>query len=128
MGSNDPFMGEEAPAPRRTFLLWFLAICSMLNAGMCILAFSFYMLFPDLLQQSVAVMDEMPTFNDPQYREVFDMYLSIKGWQYGLLIISEAAIFAGALIMLWKLKPLGFHLYTCGQIALICVQNLLIGG
>ena len=60
--------------------------------------------------------------------QVFEMYLSIKGWQYGLLIITEAAIFIGALIMLWKLNPIGFHIYTIGQMAEFCVQNFIIGG
>lgn len=119
---------ENHNAPKRSFLLWFLAICTMVNAGVNVLTFSIYMLFPQVLQQSVAVMQGMPMFNNEQYMQVFEMYLSIKSWQYGLLIIAEAAIFIGALVMLWKLNPIGFHIYSIGQIALICVQNFVIGG
>jgi len=114
--------------PKRSFLLWFLAICTMVNAGSSIITFLVYMLFPNILQQSVGIMQEMPMFNGEQYQQVLDLYLSIQGWQYGLLLLSEIAIFAGALIMLWKLKPIGLHIYIVGQIALFCVQNFVIGG
>ena len=121
--NNDP-----AVQPKRSFLLWFLAICTMVSAGSSIITFLVYMLFPQILQQSMEVMQGMSMFQNEQYQQVFDLYLSIKGWQYGLLILCEAAIFAGALIMLWKLKPVGFHLYVIGQIALFCVQNFVVGG
>ena len=86
------------------------------------------MFFPQVMQQSMEVMRNMPMFNNEQYRQVLDLYLSIQSWQYGLLLIAEIAIFAGALIMLWKLKPVGLHLYIVGQMALFCVQNFVIGG
>ncbi len=123
------FIGNDPTAPRRTFLLWFLAICSMINASTNSLSYLMYMLFPNLIQQSMAIMMEMemPMFNNDLYREVFDMYLSIKGWQYGLMLIAEIAMFAGALLMLWKLNYKGFHLYAGGQIFLFCVQNFVIG-
>lgn len=124
----DILNNEDSNMPKRSFLLWFLAICTMVNAGINVLTFSVYMLFPQILQQSVSVMESMPMFNNEQYMQVFEMYLSIKGWQYGLLIITEAAIFIGALIMLWKLNPIGFHIYTIGQMAEFCVQNFIIGG
>lgn len=121
---------DNTPAsrPKRSFLLWFLAICTMVNAGLSIITYLVYMFFPDILQQSMQVMQSMPMFSNDQYRLVIDLYLSIKGWQFGLLVLSEAAIFAGALIMLWKLEPVGLHLYIVGLLALFCVQNFVIGG
>lgn len=114
--------------PQRSFLLWFLALCTMIHAGSSIITYLVYMLFPDVMQQSVQMMQNMPMFSNEQYQQVLELYLSIQGWQYGLLILSEAAIFAGALIMLWKLKPIGLHIYILGQVALFCVQNFVIGG
>ena len=114
--------------PKRSFLLWFLAICTMVNAGASIFTYLIYMLFPQVMQQSMEVMQNMPMFNNDQYRQVLDLYLSLQSWQYGLLLIAEIAIFAGALIMLWKLKPIGLHIYILGQAALFCVQNFVIGG
>lgn len=100
----------------------------MVSAGSSIITFLIYMLFPQILQQSMEVMQNMSMFQNEQYQQVFDMYLSIQGWQYALLLLCEAAIFAGALIMLWKLKPIGLHIYIIGQIALFCVQNFVVGG
>ena len=114
--------------PKRSFLLWFLAICTMVNAGASIFTHLIYMLFPQVMQQSMEVMRNMPMFNNEQYRQVLDLYLSLQSWQYGLLLIAEIAIFAGALAVLWKLKPIGLHIYILGQAALFCVQNFVIGG
>lgn len=124
----ETYSNEPSAQPQRSFLLWFLAICTMVSAGCSIITFLIYMLFPQILQQSVEMMQGMSMFQNEQYQHVFELYLSIKGWQYGLLILCEIAIFAGALIMLWKLKPVGFHLYVIGQIALFCVQNFVVGG
>lgn len=124
----EPYNNNPTAPPQRSFLLWFLAICTMVSAGSSIITFLIYMLFPQILQQSTEVMQNMSMFQNEQYQQVFDMYLSIQGWQYALLLLCEAAIFAGALIMLWKLKPIGLHIYIIGQIALFCVQNFVVGG
>ncbi len=70
----------------------------------------------------------MPMFAGAEYQELFDIMLSITKWQFLLLILAEAASFAGALIMLWKLKSIGFHIYTIGQILEFCTLNFIIGG
>lgn len=125
---NIGFNTDGKSLPKRTFMLWFLAICTMLNNVTSGLTYFFYGLFPKILRQSVEVMSNMPMFDNEQYRQAFDTYLSIAPWQYLLLFVMCAMAFAGALIMLWKLKPLGFHLYTISQIYGFCVLNLIIGG
>lgn len=119
---------EEPIKPQRTPMLWVLALCTMISAGINGLNFLVYMLFPNILQQAVTAMEGMPMFNNEQVSAVFELYLSMKTWQYGLLILAEASLFVGALLMLWKLNAKGFHCYVIGQMALFCLQNFVIGG
>jgi hypothetical protein len=114
--------------PKRGFLLWFLSLVTMFQAGNNILLYAMFLLFPDTMGQAVSNLTQIPFFDDEAFREVIQVFQSIAGWQYGLLILVEIAIFAGALIMLWKLNPIGFHIYTIGQIGLFCILNFVIGG
>lgn len=114
--------------PKRGFLLWFLSLATMFQAGNNILLYTMFLLFPDKMGQAVSNLTQIPFFDDEAFREVIQVFQSIAGWQYGLLILVEIAIFAGALIMLWKLNPIGFHIYTIGQIGLFCILNFVIGG
>ncbi len=113
---------------QRTGLLWVLAIFTMINAGIQAVNYLTYMLFPQVLRQAVEVMQNMPMFKDEQFKQVFEVYLSVERWQYGLLFLVAVATFAGALIMLWKLKKIGFHIYTMAQIFGFVVLNFVIGG
>jgi len=122
------FNPDNNQKPKRTFILWFIAICTMVNNGMSGLTYLFYGLFPKVLRQSVEVMSNMPMFDNEQYQQAFSTYLSIAPWQYMLLFVVAAMAFAGALIMLWKLKTIGFHIYTISQILGFCVLNFIIGG
>ena len=122
------FFKNQDNKPQRTFVLWFLAICTMINAGMNVVSFSLYAFFPGLIRQSLDYIQNIPMFNGDEYREIFEIFLSVTPQQYLLLILAEIASFAGALIMIWKLKPLGFHIYTIAQIFEFCVLNFLIGG
>lgn len=114
--------------PQRTFVLWFLAICTMINAGMNVMSFSLYAFFPGLIRQSMDFIQNIPMFSGDEYKENFDIFLSVTPQQYLLLILAEIASFAGALIMLWKMKSIGFHIYTIAQIFEFCILNFLIGG
>lgn len=109
-------------------MLWFLAICTMINAGMNVMSFSLYAFFPGLIRQSMDFIQNIPMFSGDEYKEIFDIFLSVTPQQYLLLILAEIASFAGALIMLWKMKSIGFHIYTTAQIFEFCILNFLIGG
>ena len=123
----EPF-NTKPDKPQRTFLLWFLGICTMLNAGMNVISFSMYAFFPNFIQQSMEMVKNMPMFSGEEYQETFEIFLSIAPKQYILLILAELASFIGALIMLWKLRSVGFHIYTIGQILEFCTLNFIIGG
>ena len=122
------FFKNQDTKPQRTFVLWFLAICTMINASMNVITFSLYAFFPDFIRQSLAIMQNMPIFSGDEYKEMFEIFLSISTQQYILLIISELSAFIGALIMLWKLRSIGFHIFTLGQILEFCTLNFIIGG
>ncbi len=113
---------------KRSFLLWFLAICTLTNAGISIFSYLIYMFFPQLVEQSLMLLQQMPAVYSEQYAQSLSLFLAIPKWQYALLILSEAAAFAGALIMLWKLKKIGFHFYVFGKIIEFATVNFLIGG
>ena len=123
----EPF-NTQPDKPQRTFLLWFLAICTMINAGLNMISFSMYAFFPDFVRQSMTIVQNMSLYSGDEYKEMIDIFLSVAPWQYLLLILAEAASFAGALIMLWKLRSFGFHIYTIGQILEFCTLNFIIGG
>lgn len=114
--------------PKRTVLLWILCFFTFFGAGFSALSDLFYMLFPDIMAQSVQMMESMPMFNGDEYKHALELMLSVKGWQYLLLFVSQAVIFTGAMIMLVKLNPNGFHVYTLGQVANFCVLTFVIGG
>ena len=90
----EPFNNPSTEKPQRTFLLWFLAICTMINAGMNVFSFSMYAFFPNFIQQSMEVVKNIPAFNNAQYQETLELFLTIPQWKFGLLILAEAAAFA----------------------------------
>lgn len=124
----EPFNTPKPDKPQRTFLLWFLAICTMVNAGMNVISFTMYACFPDFVKQSLETVKNISLFSGEEYQEAMSIFLSVAPRQYILLIVAELATFIGALIMLWKLRSIGFHIYTIGQILEFCTLNFIIGG
>lgn len=116
-----------AEKPQRTFVLWCLGLCTLIDVGMDILGYLNFALFPKMMQQSIELVKKMPAFSGEEVAKAFDAYLAIPQWQFILLIIADIAIFVGALIMLWKLKQIGFHIYTIGQICFCCIIYFIIG-
>ena len=114
--------------PRRNAILWILAICAMIDAFTNGLSQLIFIAMPDLVAQSMEAVKTMPMFNTPEYAQALDAVLAIKGWQHSLLLLTEIAAFMGAFLMLVKLNPVGFHIYTIGQLCQIVVMNLCIGG
>lgn len=124
----EPFNTPQPDKPQRTFLLWFLAICTMVNAGMNVISFTMYACFPEFVRQSLETVKNISLFSGEEYQEAINIFLSVAPRQYILLIVAELASFIGALIMLWKLRSIGFHIYTIGQILEFCTLNFIIGG
>ncbi len=113
---------------RRTPILWILAILTMINTGFSAITYLMWALIPDTMSQSMEVVKESGFFSSEQAEQILSIYTSISNWQYVLLALVQVMLFAGALIMLAKLNPIGFHIYTIGQILQFCVMNFVIGG
>lgn len=114
--------------PRRGLVLWILAIFAMIQAGSNGTTDLIFALIPDIAVRSIESVQALPMFSSSEYTEAFSLMLSIKNWQYALLLLTEVASFTGAFLMLVKLNPLGFHIYTIGQICQILIMNFVIGG
>lgn len=114
--------------PQRTPLLWILSIFTFIGAAFSAIGYLGYAAAPDMLSASMEAMKSLPIFADEQFRKIIDAYMSVKSWKYGLMCLCETAIFVGPMLMLVKLNPTGFHVYTLGQIARFCVRTFVIGG
>lgn len=112
---------------RRTAVLWCLCICTMIDAAMDFFGYLNFLIMPDLMKQSMTLVQQMPAFSNEEIASVMDAYMAIPAWQLGILSFAELLIFTGALIMLWKQHQNGFHLYTIGQIILCATIYLLLG-
>lgn len=120
--------GKENPIkPKRPAALWVLSICTLIDAGMDIIGYFNFVCFPNMIQKSIEFVKEMPAFNNEEVSKVFDAYLTVPNWKFILLIIASVAIFVGALIMIWKLKQIGFHIYAIGQIFYSAILYFLLG-
>lgn len=120
--------GNLKVKPRRGFVLWILAIFAMIQAGSNGTTDLIFAIIPDIAARSIESLQALPMFSSSEYTEAFNLMLSIKSWQYLLLLLTEVASFTGAFLMLVKLNPLGFHIYTIGQICQILIMNFVIGG
>lgn len=114
--------------PRRTVLLWILCMFTFIGAGFSAIGYLIYAIAPDILSQSMEAVKSMPMFADEQIQKLMEAYVSVKSWKYALMCLCEAVIFIGPMLMLVKLNPIGFHIYTLGQIARFCIQTFVIGG
>lgn len=121
-------MNNQHTASRpRTLALWVLGICTLIDSGMDILGYLYFILFPNMMQESLSIMKNLPAFQGEEVNAIWEAYAAMPQWKFGLLIVAEAAIFIGALIMLWKLKQIGFHIYTIGQICYCAIVYLVLG-
>ena len=124
--SNSPI--ENNSPKKRTFILWVLGILAMLDAGFSFLSYLGWAIRPDYMQQSLEMLRPMNILTSEQLEQVLNIYSSIQSWQYILLALVSAALFAGVFLMLVKLQAAGFHIYTMGKITEFCVLNFVIGG
>lgn len=114
--------------PKRTPILWILGIMTMVGAVFSAIAYLCWAIAPDYMLKSMEMIKEMNMFTSDQAEQILSLYTSITSWQYLLLTLVEVMLFTGAFLMLVKLNPIGFHIYTIGKILEFCVLNFAIGG
>ncbi|MDY6327071.1 MAG: hypothetical protein SPL42_07200 [Bacteroidales bacterium] len=120
--------GDTENRPRRTVVLWILAVLTMLNTGFSAITYTALALNPGIMEQSFESVRKTGMFPDDKVEQMAAVYASVESWQYFLLAVVQAVIFSGAFIMLSRLNRIGLHFYVIGQILQFCVLNFVIGG
>ncbi|MBO7444824.1 MAG: hypothetical protein J6T86_00230 [Bacteroidales bacterium] len=121
---------EQRPViqPQRTFILWFMSICSMLDALSNIFTYLLSVLAPQKMAEMLPQAGATMGLSQENIEKLLETFATITPSQYLMLIGVEVLMFAGALLMIWKLNQIGFHLYAIGQLLNILMMNFVIGG
>ena len=108
--NNIPAMPEQAPG--RPSMLTILCILTFIGSGMQLFSSLFVSLFYEFFMKSAQVIAEK--FNMPgmeQLQEVAPVFFVVSA-------LLDAGAIVGAILM-FRLKKIGFHIYTIFQILLI---------
>lgn len=114
--------------PQRTFILWFMSICSMLDAVCNIITYTFLIIMPERIAEMMPTMGATMGISKENVELLMETFATVTTPQWLMLIGVEALMFVGVLIMIWKLNQIGFHLYAIGQLLNILIMNFVIGG
>jgi hypothetical protein len=98
--------------PERTNLLTIICVLTFIGSGMNIISSTLIFLFFDAFK--VIATEFAKTFNLPG----MDMITGGPSAFFAVSALIYAGSIAGALLM-WKLKKIGFHVYTTSQILLL---------
>ncbi|MBO7491283.1 MAG: hypothetical protein J6T59_02465 [Bacteroidales bacterium] len=117
-----------AVKPQRTFILWFMSICSMLDAISNIITYTFLIIMPERIAEMMPKMGVTMGMSKESVELLMETFASVTTPQWLMLIGVEVLMFVGVLIMIWRLHQIGFHLYAIGQLLNILIMNFVIGG
>ncbi|MBO7647038.1 MAG: hypothetical protein J6S56_02955 [Bacteroidales bacterium] len=117
-----------AVKPQRTFILWFMSICSMLDAISNIITYTFLIIMPERITELMPKMGATMGMSKESVELLMETFASVTTPQWLMLIGVEVLMFVGVLIMIWRLHQVGFHLYAIGQLLNILIMNFVIGG
>lgn len=124
-----PKMPEIQPVqPQRTFILWFMSICSMVDAVSNIFSYLFFIFMLDRIAEVMPKMGATMGMSKESVDLLMESIAAVTTPQWIMLIAVEVLMFVGVLLMIWKLNQIGFHLYAVGQILNIVITNFVIGG
>ncbi|MFA5972844.1 MAG: hypothetical protein WC780_10875 [Lentimicrobiaceae bacterium] len=110
-------MDEQQP-PKSTeaspnlILLKVLCVITFVGSGLGLLSYGVIGLVHDFFSSNLALIP------DEQNRELIKMLLSAGRMFFFLNALMYAVSFAGA-ILLWRMRKIGFHLYTASQLLLL---------
>lgn len=110
----------EKPAPNLVFLK-ILCIFTIAGSGLGFISYGIIGLIRDYFSRNLALIP------DEQNRELIAMLLAAGRLFFFLNAILYGVSVAGA-FMLWRLKKIGFHLYTASQLLLLILPLLFIKG
>jgi hypothetical protein len=135
-GTENTIIEERNPEPKRTRGLSFVLVFSMIGSAWGILAnaivgattaFIAKLVESNNNQLPSELMDLYTTtmgFTEEQINEALSRLLEIPAYHSYLMALLSGVSLAGVILM-WKLKKLGFHLYTMAQIIMLIMLALL---
>lgn len=115
---NLPQPKEEIP---NLVLLKILCTFTFIGSGLGFLSYGIIGLVHGFFSKNLSLIP------NEQNRELIEMLLSAGRVFFFLNAVLYAVSFAGA-VCLWKLKKIGFHLYTSAQLLLLIIPMAFIKG
>lgn len=115
---QQPIPTEAGPS---LVLLKILCTITFIGSGLGLLSYGIIGLIHSYFSKNLSLIP------DEQNRELIAMLLSAGRMFFFLNAILYAVSFAGALL-LWRMKKIGFHLYTVSQIFLLILPLAFIKG
>ena len=114
----NPVNNQTRPSP---VLLRILCVITFTGSGLGFLSYGIIGLIHDFFNSNLSLIP------DEQNRELIEMMLSAGRTFFFLNAALYAVSFAGA-VLLWRLKKIGFHLYTASQLLLLILPLAYIKG
>jgi len=118
-------MNEQQPVPNEAgpslVLLKILCVITFVGSGLGLLSYGIIGIIHSYFS------DNLTLIPDEQNRELISMMLSAGRTFFFLNAVLYAVSFAGALL-LWRMKKIGFHLYTASQLLLLILPLAYIKG
>jgi len=113
---QQPIPNEAGP---NLILLKILCVITFVGSGLGFISYGIIGLIHDLFSSNLSLIP------DEQNRELIGMLLSAGRMFFFLNALLYAASLAGA-ILLWRMKKMGFHLYTASQLLLLILPMAYI--
>ncbi len=114
----NPIPNETGPS---LVLLKVLCVITFIGSGLGLLSYGIIGIIHGFFSSNLALIP------DEQNRELISMMLSAGRTFFFLNAIFYGVSFAGALL-LWRMKKVGFHLYTASQLILLILPMAFIKG
>jgi len=120
-------MDEQQPSPvpnkdnLNLVLLKILCVITFVGSGLGFLSYGIIGLIHSFFSSNLSLIP------DEQNRELIEMMLSAGRMFFFLNALLYAVSFAGA-VLLWRLRKIGFHLYTASQLFLLILPMAYIKG
>jgi len=102
-------------------LLKILCVFTFIGSGLGVFSYGIIGLIHDFFSSNLSLIP------DEQNRELIEMMLSAGRSFFFLNALLYAVSFFGT-ILIWRLKKVGFHLYTASQILLLILPMVFIKG
>ena len=120
---------QENPKAERPSFLSVLCVLSFIGSGCSLLSYLSIGMSFNTLRTLVLESDTYEAYfaMAPNMRSSMEIMFSLPHWYFFMNGLLYAASLAGAILM-WRLRRVGFHIYTIAQCLLILQGMLLVSG